>query len=105
MKRALAGDERKPEAAAVPQVEQASAPPLLRPDETAPPVVDPTEILRPAETPKPLPVADSPPEPARAAGGRPRLARGLASFSRSNSDREKKFAHLLHDDPSGEKKP
>ncbi len=33
-----------------------------------------------------------------------RLARGLASFSRRNPEREKKFAHLLHDAPSDEKK-
>ena len=30
----------------------------------------------------------------------PRLARGLASFSKRNPEREKKFAHLLHDAPS-----
>jgi hypothetical protein len=32
-----------------------------------------------------------------------RIARGLASFSRRNPEREKKFAHLLHDAPSDEK--
>jgi len=30
----------------------------------------------------------------------PPLARGLASFSKRNPEREKKFAHLLHDAPS-----
>lgn len=37
-----------------------------------------------------------------------RLARGLASFSRSNSEREKKFAHILRDkssSPSSKEKP
>jgi hypothetical protein len=47
------------------------------------------ELPKPAEAPAPQPA---------------RLARGLASFSRRNPEREKKFAHLLHDDPSDEKK-
>jgi hypothetical protein len=34
-----------------------------------------------------------------------RLARGLASFSRENAQREKKFAHLLRDSRPGAKKP
>lgn len=34
-----------------------------------------------------------------------RLARGLASFSRENAQREKKFAHLLRDAPPAAKKP
>ena len=34
----------------------------------------------------------------------PPLARGLASFSRDNAVREKKFAHLLRDRPGGEEK-
>lgn len=67
------------------------------------------------EPPRASPPADPPPTPAASVAARapvepaaeaPRLARGLASFSRSNADREKKFAHLLHDDePDGEKKP
>lgn len=45
------------------------------------------------------------PGPAEAAAPQPaRLARGLASFSRRNPEREKKFAHLLHDAPADEKK-
>jgi hypothetical protein len=36
--------------------------------------------------------------------GAPKLARGLASFSRRNAEREKKFAHLLRDRaPAGPK--
>ncbi|HZI67790.1 MAG TPA: hypothetical protein VFF17_14615, partial [Thermoanaerobaculia bacterium] len=31
----------------------------------------------------------------------PRLARGLASFSRDNADREKKFRHILSDEGGG----
>jgi hypothetical protein len=55
----------------------------------------PEAAILPGELPKP---AEAPaPQPAR-------LARGLASFSRRNPEREKKFAHLLHDDPSDEKK-
>jgi len=34
----------------------------------------------------------------------PRLARGLASFSRHNADREKKFRHLLTDEGGGKSK-
>jgi hypothetical protein len=34
-----------------------------------------------------------------------RLARGLASFSRENAQRGKKFAHLLRDAPPAAKKP
>jgi len=30
-----------------------------------------------------------------------RLARGLASFSRDNADRERKFRHILSDDEEG----
>jgi hypothetical protein len=34
----------------------------------------------------------------------PRLARGLASFSRHNADREKKFRHILSDESGGKSK-
>jgi hypothetical protein len=53
-------------------------------------------------TPGTTPVSpeDSPAPPI----GAPRLARGLASFSRRNAEREKKFAHLLRDEPGSESK-
>jgi hypothetical protein len=75
-------------------------------DEPAP------EPVRPSSPPSagddPVPDAVAPPPAAAApetadAPDRPRLARGLASFSRSNADREKKFAHLLRDDSPGQK--
>jgi hypothetical protein len=78
-------------------------PPFLLPDEPFPAHADPPAVPQPVDREQPRTVPGSLPEPADAAA-RPRLARGLASFSRSNADREKKFAHLLHDDPSGEKK-
>jgi len=45
----------------------------------------------------------TPPPPAPEAGGprSARLARGLASFSRDNADREKKFRHILSDGDTG----
>ncbi len=81
----------------------ASAPPFLADSDgpespRSPSAVEPPWAAAPLDPPAPA-------EPASATDG-PRLARGLASFSRSNADREKKFAHLLHDDaPGGKKKP
>jgi hypothetical protein len=45
----------------------------------------------------------TPPPPAPEAGAprSTRLARGLASFSRDNADREKKFRHILSDGDGG----
>jgi hypothetical protein len=74
-----------------------SAPPFLLPDP------EPSEPPAPPAVSLPPPPPASPPvEPPET----PRLARGLASFSKSNADREKKFAHLLRDDaPADKKKP
>ncbi|MEO8347658.1 MAG: hypothetical protein ABI610_02005 [Acidobacteriota bacterium] len=46
---------------------------------------------------------DDPPTRAPEAGSprSARLARGLASFSRDNADREKKFRHILSDGDKG----
>jgi hypothetical protein len=59
----------------------------------------PTEI---AGAPESTPV--SPEDSSEPPIGAPRLARGLASFSRRNAEREKKFAHLLRDEPGSEGK-
>ncbi|HEX9689277.1 MAG TPA: hypothetical protein VGB47_09440, partial [Thermoanaerobaculia bacterium] len=59
----------------------------------------------PTAPPK-APPATLPPESVAASTKGPRLARGLASFSRQNPEREKKFAHLLHDaEPPAGKRP
>jgi hypothetical protein len=108
LKRALAGAEPRPDPPRPPERPKvtpeadaiSSAPQFLLPDD-APAVADPPVLPPAREQPPTFPVSQ--PEPSDSTG-RPRLARGLASFSRSNADREKKFAHLLHDDPSGEKK-
>jgi hypothetical protein len=117
LKRALAGGETRPESPP-PRAPQPPVPVELTPDAdhallAPPPFLMPDEPLPPAAGPPPdIPAARPiPSDPGAAADaseatGRPRLARGLASFSRSNADREKKFAHLLRDDVSGgEKKP
>ena len=112
LKRALAGAETPPDPPPPPQLLERpqvtpdadavlSAPPFLLPD---PEGSDDSVAAIPAADEQPPTVPASASEPADAPG-RPRLARGLASFSRSNADREKKFAHLLHDDTSGEKPP
>ena len=77
-------------------VEIDSAVPFLEaePAEEEPPAVPvlPAEREETAsESAEPVPVASQPPP----ASGR--LARGLASFSRDNAEREKKYAHLLRD--------
>jgi hypothetical protein len=59
----------------------------------------PPAVSLPPPPPPPTSLPVEPPES-------PHLARGLASFSKSNADREKKFAHLLRDDaPDNKKKP
>ncbi|MDQ5857303.1 MAG: hypothetical protein M3542_03370 [Acidobacteriota bacterium] len=89
-------------------------PPFLSPDETpdvprsagSAPVraqAEPTERVveridaivadAPDEAPTPAPEAGAPQSA--------RLARGLASFSRDNADREKKFRHILSDGDKG----
>ena len=74
---------------------------LLAPPAIPKPDLIPEETSTPAESPASSVAAKegeaSSPQAAR-------LARGLASFSRRNSEREKKFAHLLHDAPADEKK-
>ncbi|HEV8608957.1 MAG TPA: hypothetical protein VGS98_02655 [Thermoanaerobaculia bacterium] len=73
----------------------------LPPEPLAPPVPpqSPAEASKPHEPPTAASPADSSESPAP-----PPLARGLASFSRDNALREKKFAHLLRDQPGGESK-
>lgn len=75
------------------------------------PVAPPPVVEAPQALPATPPDASSPPEiappalPDRAPAP-PGLARGLASFSRENAEREKKFAHLLRDsEPAGGKRP
>jgi hypothetical protein len=58
----------------------------------------PAKVIGPEATP---PSREDPSEPPIGAA---RLARGLASFSRRNAEREKKFAHLLRDEPGSEVK-
>jgi hypothetical protein len=77
------------------------------------PVPSPPPVEAPAALPSdPDPPTGIPPAGAsETAPAAPRLARGLASFSRDNAEREKKFAHLLRDSgaagrrrPSGSRK-
>lgn len=126
LKRALAGspraDDPDPESARP----SAYAPPFLAPDEPpevvpdgepskAPPKSEPaapaperaaegvetTVAAVPEGRPDPAPAPRAPeaeePRPAR-------LARGLASFSRENADRGKKYRHILSDGDTGKKK-
>ena len=116
LKRALAGA-----APAEPRdAPQASSARILPDVDAAPPFL--AEIEPAAESlpaPPPIRKPDLLPEESRIAAEAPisaakegetsdpqaaRLARGLASFSRRNPEREKKFAHLLHDAPADEKK-
>ena len=102
MKRALAGPAPRPEPPSPDRPDQSnletiadadSALPFLLPDPEPPELSGTSEVSLPAPPPAEEPES-------------PRLARGLASFSRSNADREKKFAHLLRDDaPADKKKP
>jgi hypothetical protein len=68
---------------------------MTMPEIAASPELAPRESV-PETSPAP-PAAEA---PSRA----PRLARGLASFSRQNADREKKFRHILSDGDPGKKK-
>ncbi|HEY6065242.1 MAG TPA: hypothetical protein VIY96_03745 [Thermoanaerobaculia bacterium] len=96
----------------------APSPPAERPAEV---VIDPPagELLADVPFLEDLPFEDLPAqpapsedlsEPARTGAddtpplSEPPLARGLASFSRDNAEREKKFAHLLRDQPSSDEK-
>ena len=112
LKRALAGVEARPDPRALAQLPERpkvtpapdpvlSAPPFLPPDPEDADAIRRSETVS-ADPPVPPAVSVPPPEPVQPPES-PRLARGLASFSRSNADREKKFAHLLHDDAPGEK--
>lgn len=105
-----------PQPAAPPPVESAAAPALSRASAVEPvleevaaaiPFLDDLSVASPppVESPPSTPLAPPPPPeiappgaPERAPAP-PRLARGLASFSRDNAKREKKFAHLLRDSP------
>jgi hypothetical protein len=76
-------------------------PPRPDPIRSEPAEVTPSVLAAPPEPvlaapPEPAP-ATLPPESAATSAKAPRLARGLASFSRQNPEREKKFAHLLRD--------
>ena len=83
------------------------------PAEVTPSVLAAPPEAVPAAPPEPVPTASPeappatlPPESVAASAKGPRLARGLASFSRQNPEREKKFAHLLRDDaPPAGKRP
>jgi hypothetical protein len=65
-------------------------------------VRDRTILMENAGAPEAIPVL--PEDSSEPPIGAPRLARGLASFSRRNAEREKKFAHLLRDEPGSESK-
>ena len=87
---------------------------------TAADVESPAVPIVAGETSSPAPVAARPTDPSDAAVltpepsepaqpsepsiRGPRLARGLASFSRDNARREKKFAHLLRDERGADDK-
>jgi hypothetical protein len=71
-----------------------STPREVRPDPPAPIAHEEQEVV-----PEVTVTPDSPGLPPT------RLARGLASFSRENAQREKKFAHLLRDPRPAAKKP
>jgi hypothetical protein len=122
LKRALAGSPRADDPDPESPRPSAYAPPFLAPDE--PPDVLPDREPPKSEPPAPAPeraaegvettvaaVPEDRPDPASAPrapepeGPRPaRLARGLASFSRENADRGKKYRHILSDGESGKKK-
>ena len=89
----------------LPDGEPSKAPPKPEPPAPAPEraakVPDPAVAAVPEDRPAP----EHPPRPPEAEDPRPaRLARGLASFSRDNADRGKKFRHILSDGDSGKKK-
>lgn len=125
-KRALGGSPRPDDGDPETVRPSGYAPPFLAPDDPpeAPPAGKPLEAPQKPEQPAPAAEiaakeigatvasppghrpAPAPPPPAREPEDpRPaRLARGLASFSRHNADREKKFRHILSDGDTGKKK-
>jgi hypothetical protein len=117
LKRAFAGGAPARPATIAPQAPSAqilpdvnAAPPFLGEFEPAaesfpapPPIPKPDPLPDESRIPVKTPISAA--KEGEASGPEAtRLARGLASFSRRNSEREKKFAHLLHDAPSKEKK-
>jgi hypothetical protein len=117
-------NEPEPDAQATPA---GYAPPFLPPDEPAEVLPAAESVVRAAEADSIVPapersgaelkapiVAESvddrespklpTPTAEEAAGRAPRLARGLASFSRDNADRERKFRHILSDEGAGKSK-
>ena len=107
LKRALAGAGPQPDPPSPPErPDPLEVEPIVKADSSAPPFLLPDPELSEPPAPPPVSLAPPPPSPAAQPPESPRLARGLASFSKSNADREKKFAHLLHDDaPADKKKP
>jgi hypothetical protein len=116
LKRALAGAPPAEPASGAPQL---SSPRILPDANDSPPFLAEAEPASESLRPPPISKPDLLPEESRKRLEAPtsaakegeapapeaaRLARGLASFSRRNPEREKKFAHLLHDAPSDEKK-
>ncbi|HVE65628.1 MAG TPA: hypothetical protein VNC59_03530 [Thermoanaerobaculia bacterium] len=98
----LAPDE-PPEAAAAPEPPMAPPPAEATVVSVAGPSMGTEAGV--AETPDALPIPPSAAPLPETEGARPpRLARGLASFSRHNADREKKFRHILSDGETGKKK-
>lgn len=90
--------------------EPAPPPPAVAIPGEVPFLSDAEEAAPPPGPPPPAPAAspsfDPSPEVPAASGtpASPRLARGLASFSKSNAEREKRFAHLIRDGDSSKKK-
>ena len=110
VKRALGGAPT--EGPAEPEPARDLSPPFL-PEEDPVPLSPAPVPARPEAASAPLdaePVTHSvSTEPTRSAAEPPaprgpRLARGLASFSRANADREKKFRHILSDGDPEKKK-
>ena len=93
----LARDQAPPFLPAEELVDISPAPvPASREVASAP--LDAEPVSQPVST-EPTPAAPELPAPRG-----PRLARGLASFSRANADREKKFRHILSDGDPDRKK-
>lgn len=109
VKRALGGAPT--ESPAEPEPARDLAPPFLPEDEPAPLAPLPVsarahEVDAPLDAElvsPPVSTESAPPAPGSPAPRGPRLARGLASFSRDNADREKKFRHILSDGDPGKK--
>lgn len=112
-KKALGSTPRETERAPETAKTTGAASPFLPPDDVdAAPVPPPAATVPPVSEALPAEVdtiatgapndalAPAPP-PDSAAPRQERLARGLASFSRHNADRERKFRHILSDDEGG----